>query len=395
MKTYFLALAFVLIALPSLAAIDHVYLVMPGDGSTAMTVQFHSESAIDSVVHYGLKSLDSDAQSEFTATGKSHQIPGLPDGRYVHAVELTGLTPATTYYFKASNGKSGQFRTLPADGSPIRAVFGGDMSVFPLETQMLKVAAKEAPDVAVLGGDIAYANGDLKNIKMWDMWLQRWEDFMVRADGGMIPMIMAIGNHEVNDSEDPDPTKRAPFYFGFFSQGGQSYFTRELGAHARVIALDSGHITAHAEQVPFLREALDGTEKPFVFTTYHVPLFPSHRDFDDSRSVAGREHWQPLFDEFDLSIGWEHHDHTFKRSKPIRGAAVDPEGTVYMGDGSMGVAVREINNGDAWYMEKAESKAHVWVADITAEKVHCRAVDQLGVQFDEVTIAPRAVPVAP
>jgi hypothetical protein len=61
----------------------------------------------------------------------------------------------------------------------------------------------------------------------------------------------------------------------------------------------------------------------------------------------------------------------------------------------MGVAVREINNGDAWYMEKAESKAHVWVADITAEKVHCRAVDQLGVQFDEVTIAPRAVPVAP
>jgi hypothetical protein len=46
-------------------------------------------------------------------------------------------------------------------------------------------------------------------------------------------------------------------------------------------------------------------------------------------------------------------------------------------------------------MEKAESKAHVWVADITAEKVHCRAVDQLGVQFDEVTIAPRAVPVAP
>jgi len=383
-----------LLAFPACADNDHVYLVVAGDGRTAMTVQFHTAEAMDSIVHYGLTPTESPAQSEFTAKGSAHQIPGLADGRYIHAVELTGLTPATTYYFRTSSGKTGHFRTLP-DGD-LRALFGGDLGVLPLEAMVLKAAAKQNPDVAVLGGDIAYANGDLKNIGLWDMWFTRWETLMLREDGAMIPMIVAIGNHEVNKSEDPDPTVRAPFYFGFFAQGGKTSFTRDLGPHARLIALDTGHITPHAEQVDFLKTSLEAAEgMPFVFATYHVPFYPSHRSYDDSRSEAGRTHWQPLFDAHDLSIGFEHHDHTFKRTKPIRAGEVNPEGTLYLGDGSMGVAVREINNGDAWYIEKAESKAHFWIADISAEKVHCRAVDHFGQQFDEVTVSPRAVPVAP
>ncbi|MFM1920360.1 MAG: hypothetical protein RLZZ303_1994 [Candidatus Hydrogenedentota bacterium] len=381
-----------LISGPASAAIDHVYIVAGQDPSTSMVVQFHTANAAESLVRYDTEPEAEGNPLDFSAKGTSHQIPGLEDGRRIHAVELKELQPATTYYFSASNGKSGSFRTLPTDDAPIRAIFGGDIGVLPLASMVLKAAAKENPDIAVLGGDIAYANGDLKNILAWDMWLSRWEGTMKRADGAMIPMIVAIGNHEVNKLESTDPLVRAPFFFHLFAQGGKTYFTRSLGPNVGLIALDTGHITPHEEQVDFLRQSLEAVEeKPYIFTTYHVPFYPSHRSYDDSRSIAGREHWQPIFEEYNVSIGFEHHDHTFKRTKPIRGGEVSEDGIVYLGDGSMGVAVRDIKNGDAWYIEKAEEKAHVWVVDIHPEKVQCRAIDHFGQQFDEISFAPRLV----
>lgn len=384
--------ALVFISATQANAADHVYIVAGQDPSVSMIVQYHTAEAGESVVRFDTEPASEGNPLDETAKGTSHQIPGLADGRYIHAVELSGLTPGTTYYFEAGNGKTGSFRTLPSDGSSIRALFGGDIGVLPLAAMVLKAAAKENCDIAVLGGDIAYANGDLKSVLAWDMWFKRWEEIMVRQDGSMVPMIVAIGNHEVNKTEDPDPLIRAPFYFHFFAQGGKTYFTRALGPHVGLIALDTGHITPHEEQVDFLKASLEAaSEKPFILMTYHVPFYPSHRSFDDSRSIAGREHWQPLFEEYDISIGFEHHDHTFKRTKPIRGGEVKEDGIVYLGDGSMGVGVRDIKNGDAWYMEKAESKAHVWVVDITEEKVNCRAVDHFGQQFDEISFAPRMV----
>ena len=374
-----------LLAVAAQAQPNHVYLTWQGDTSTTMTVNFHTPAQAESVVRYG--EVGSEPTQE--ATGASHQIPGVPDGRYIHAVELKNLKPGTRYVAEVAEKKI-QFRTLPNDGSSIRGIFGGDLGIFPLEEQVLQAAAKQNADVAVLGGDIAYDNGDLKNFKMWDIWLSRWEKIMVRDNGDLIPMIHAIGNHEVNKSESSDPAERAPTYLGLFAQGGKSYFTRDLGPNAHVIVLDTGHLVPHADQVDFLRGALQAAEKrPFTFAVYHVPQFPSHRKYEDPRSENARVLWQPLFDEFNLSIGFEHHDHTFKRTKPIRAGKVDSAGTTYLGDGSMGVLVRSIDNQGAWYLEKAESKAHVWVVDIARDKVHCTAVDHLGVVFDEVSFAPR------
>jgi hypothetical protein len=372
------------------AVTEHIYLTWRGDTSTTMVVQFHTADAMDSVVRYDTVSRADGGEYAHSARGEAHQIPGLADHRHIHAVELTGLEPGTTYYFRTPVGQEHKFRTLPNDGSPIRAVFGGDVHVLPLAGQVLTQAARQNPDVAVIGGDIAYANGDVKAIRAWDMWLARWHKTMVREDGALIPAIHAIGNHEVNKTGDPDPKARAPFFFGLFAQGGHTYFTRDLGPHAHVIVLDTGHITPHADQVDFLKGALEAADdRPFLLGVYHVPQYPSHRGFDDSRSEAARSLWAPLFDAHRLSIGFEHHDHTFKRTKPIRHGKVDPEGTHYLGDGSMGVPVRDIKNGGAWYIEKAESKAHVWVVDITAEGLNCRAVDHLGVEFDAVTVPPR------
>ena len=45
----------------------------------------------------------------------------------------------------------------------------------------------------------------------------------------------------------------------------------------------------------------------------------------------------PLFDKHNIDLVLEHHDHTFKRTHPMRGGEVDEKtGIAYLGDGSWG-----------------------------------------------------------
>jgi len=52
-----------------------------------------------------------------------------------------------------------------------------------------------------------------------------------------------------------------------------------------------------------------------------------------------REHWMPLFDQFNLTIAFENHAHNYKRTKLMKygNPTYDNTGTLYMGDGCWGV----------------------------------------------------------
>ena len=47
-------------------------------------------------------------------------------------------------------------------------------------------------------------------------------------------------------------------------------------------------------------------------------------------------YWSPLFEKFNVDVVLEHHDHTFKRTHPLKGGHVDKNGVIYLGDGSWG-----------------------------------------------------------
>ena len=327
-----------------------------------------------------------------TETGTRQQIEGLRDGRFIHSVELSDLEPATTYYFVVGNprkgkGKEYHFTTLPNDGEPIRFISGGDIGILPAADRMLRQAGKFEPDFAVIGGDIAYANGNVKNAFIWDIWFRNWYKRMRHKDGALIPMVLAIGNHEVNKLEGP-PEVRAPFYYGYFPQGGSPYFSQTFGSNLHLVLLDSGHIVPHEEQVEWLAESLAAhSEMPFNMVVYHVPLYPSYRNFEDSRAVAGRTHWLPVFDAYGLDVAFENHDHTFKRSKRLRNNELDSNGTLYLGDGSMGALRNKIDEENPrWYIEKSNNIQHFWVVDVYADEAHFRAVDHRGIVFDEVVL---------
>ncbi len=368
----------------------YVYLTWQGDTDTTITVNFHTfQPTASSVVLYDTMSRGGNSVNyRFQTHGSSLQIKGLP-GRYIHRVELTGLQAGQTYYFVAGDPETGfsaerKFRTLSNDDSPVRFVTGGDMGIGEEVPALLRRAAVLEPQFALIGGDIAYVNGDIASVYIWDQWLQNWCTEMITPKGYTIPIAASIGNHEVQGGYQGNPDK-APFYFGFFPQSGnRSYFRQQFGHHLVVYFLDSGHIAYHGgKQAKWLEAHLkEDQDIPYRFAIYHVPLYHSYRAFDNEWSQAGRTHWGPLFDKYGLTTAFENHDHMFKRSKLLRDGRESDKGVLYLGDGAWGKGPRTLDLTMRPYLEKAGATLHFWLVDTTAERVEYRAIDINGRVID-------------
>jgi len=155
-------------------------------------------------------------------------------GRYVHRVELTDLEPGRPYWFVVGDSVSGfsperDFRTIPDTDEPLRFIAAGDTGVKALSQQLQAVAAAEEPLFVLLGGDPAYTNGDWNQWPVWDQWLDNWQQAMVTPSGFTVPMVSAIGNHEVAGGYGGTPDD-APIYLKYLAQAGDSsYYTRRIG----------------------------------------------------------------------------------------------------------------------------------------------------------------------
>lgn len=369
----------------------HVYLTLGSDPVRAMDIHYHTLSEGPSVVYYDTEPRPGGRASyRFKAEGHARRLMD----RVVHEVTLTKLEPGRTYYFLPGEPAEGytqeeHFETLPPAPAAIRFVQGGDMGTDTLATSLQVRAAAEDPMFAMIGGDLSYADNTASEAYLWDQWLSNWEQLMRGKDGNLIPMIMGLGNHEVTDGATKQD--RAPFFFELFEQG-DSYFLRRFDDRLALLVLDTGHITPYdGEQLAWLGKTLSDTDNVACrAAVYHVPLYPAHSNFNAPGCTMGRTLWEPLFDEHHLAAAFEHHDHVFKRTKPILAGKLDPSGVTYFGDGCFGQEPRTVKNGDAWYMEKSASRAHFWMVEVDRGTLDAKAVDAEGAVFDRCTIPPHA-----
>jgi hypothetical protein len=350
-----------------------------------MTIQWHSNGGRDDGVQY--QRLDEGMWH--TASGSHHPMPH--SDRIVHVVELTGLKPGTDYRFRFSeNSGEFTFRTIPQNSrEPIRFVVGGD-TMDPLDMldesfeETSRLAAKQDPMFAVIGGDIAYANGEPGLVGRWYNWLATWKKLMVTSDGRLVPFVVAIGNHEVQGGFNQTPEKAPYFYSLFALPNKRSYRVLDFGRYLSLVLLDSGHThPIDSEQTDWLRQRLAGRQDvPHLFAVYHVPAYPSVRGFNNGVSAKIREHWVPLFEQFGVDVAFEHHDHVYKRTHPIRAEKIDPGGVLYLGDGGWGVIPRKPR--DRWYLAKEASKQHFILVTINGQNRSFLAIDSEGQIFDQV-----------
>jgi len=114
---------------------------------------------------------------------------------------------------------------------------------------------------------------------------------MLRSDKSRIPLIVAIGNHEVEGSYNKS-RKMAPFFFNLFGPyfPDTTYNAMTFGNYLQLIMLDTQHISPiTGDQTNWLKETLQKPAPTYRYAIYHVPSYPSHREFEGELSQAVRE----------------------------------------------------------------------------------------------------------
>ena len=317
----------------------------------------------------------------------------------VRSVPITGLKPATDYEFvigtkPTSRADTLRFRTAPRERpDEFSFVTGGDMSASKIARKMNRLAGELDPMFAMLGGDLAYANG--KNLKAWHDWLNAWQENAITSDGRIVPMVIAIGNHEMGSELDEDRAKElgvpknSQFFFSLFTLPTQkTNYVLNFGDYLSLVILDSDHSQKVTKQTQWLDEALASIEAfPFRYVCYHRPTFGTAKDRKDSDDDI-MEEWVPLFEKHEPTVVFENDHHTLKRTHRIRDGKVDPTGVLYLGDGAWGVKTRDIKERKKkWYLANAAKENHLWLITMKGDTVDCQALDENGKELDRVEIS--------
>jgi hypothetical protein len=229
--------------------------------------------------------------------------------------------------------------------------------------------------------------------------MRNYSQEMVDSQGRLIPIVVCIGNHEVNGGYNK-PRSAAPFFFalydGLYSE--RSYATLDFGDNLSLVLLDTEHNSPIAgEQTDWLDKTLSQRrDHPHLFVCNHVPAYPSFRPVDskDKKEATGegnRQHWVPLFDKYNVDIVLEHHDHTFKRTHPLKDGHVDPNGIVYLGDGSWGKLRAPKPPQERPYLATVHEAYHLTLHRLEGDQAFHMAIDENGKIIDlcETTKKPR------
>ena len=337
---------------------DTLFLTWHRDPTTTMVVQWVGAAGVtaDTKVYYRPAPvrfsalLTSAVGSAFDLTAPKWESKATAAGPYpmtdlkVFRAELTGLTPGTDYEFRiGTQSPTYRFRTMPAKATDtISFVSGGDCGINSHAVANNVQAARQEPMFAVVGGDLGYDNG--RSVATSLAFIRNYSRTMVGKNGRLIPLVTCIGNHEV-DGGYGKPREKAPFFYALFDglYTDTGYATLDFGNYLSLVLLDTGHTSAvGGDQADWLAGVLrERRDHPHVMVVNHVPAYPSARAMAGALGKPGtgadnRKHWVPLFEQFRVPVVLEHHDHTFKRSKPLLGGSEDANGVLYLGDGSWG-----------------------------------------------------------
>ncbi len=373
-----------------------LYLTWTQDPTTTMTVQWHTGLDEESSEVLFRRVGDEDWKN------KEGGFVRLTTTKFlVHTVELVDLSPNTDYEFSIQGKKkSYRFRTMPKDlERPIRFVIGGDAYYYLyLYRRMCAQIAAEDPDFVVVGGDMAYANGSravfkLKNwdINRWRTFLREWKLQMVAKDGRLIPILPVVGNHDVKGSL-VDPLKNDLLFYNLFvfPEKGVPYRTLDFGDYLSLILLDTGHsYPIDGEQTSWLKNAIAERENfLYKLAAYHVGAYPAAYPYAGKVPRQIREFWCPIFERYHLNAAFEHHNHAYKRTFPMKEEKVDPNGVIYMGDGSWGVSPRKVKNRKLGYLATADQINAVCLITLDEHMGAIEALANDGEVFDTVVIKP-------
>lgn len=166
-------------------------------------------------------------------------------------------------------------------------------------------------------------------------------------------MIKAAGNHDfgvnANHGTSITANKYEPLFKHYYPQNTyrgdipsvhtrKSYFYHLIGNTTLIISLDSGYDTdLGGEQAKWLDSLLaNHSHVPIKIVHYHEPIYPACEFIYVETLNLAKKYWVPLFDKYNVTVAFENHAHSLKRTYPLRDNKRAETGTLYIGDGAWG-----------------------------------------------------------
>lgn len=414
----------------------HLYLTIPEDASTSVFVNMHFPKGSPAVTVFATPGQE-DAAASASAPATRFKMGMLGKGnRDVNSALLRGLTPGTVYYLQVQLGDANitmpaatpwRFRTAPEHEQDTTLAMCGDMGSYEDAAKLLGLAGAsptapdaDAPDVFVVGGDIAYDNGMPTCYCAWDSWLGFYGE-AASSTGFLIPFVLAVGNHDtgteaVQHATPPKVNVAELPFFTFFPQhskgagpnGGEGVpslddrWVRHVHrvGNTMIMVLDSGYVDTSFKDGDQLKWAVaelaadkaSASPAQTTIASYHVPIYPSTKKHYHEWGEGASGAFVQLFDEQGVLFAMENHVHAFKRTVPLRDSKPHENGTIYFGDGRAGVSGLGVpSQGDLitkaeeprWAVEP-QAINHIWLVNVTSEQASFVAIGIDGGVVDAV-----------
>ena len=324
-----------------------IHLNWQHDSSTTMTVVWETTTATTgSTIQYG-----SDMNYNQTAEGT---IDNQGTNGLIHIVEITGLSPGTTYHYTCGDTQGGwspdsTFMTAPAIATNFTFISMGDSRDNPTELQKIvgKVILTD-PDFVGFSGDLC-GNDDAND---YDVWFTIWQPL-----GTHVPIVPSIGNHEEGGVN---------YIHRFTLPNNERWYSLNYSnMHIIVLSTNQDTYSPGTEQYTWLvhdlQTAANDSAHPWKIAIFHNPPY----------NVGGhgsnpnvQNYLVPLFLEYKVDIVFNGHNHYYERTYPLIGAGANPTvtdtnlhyyknptGIIYATTGSCGAPLYDV--GSAYYLAVA------------------------------------------
>ena len=314
----------------------------PGADETQLNFAWYSKDESGKqatpVVHFGT---DKNALTAYT--GKASAVDtSLTGGVAYHTnqVTVTGLKENTTYYYTVEkNGvqtepvvyKTGSFSNVkmlyvgdPQVGASKGQTQGSDALVADAGAantaarndsfgwnRTLEIATAQNPDLnfIISAGDQVNKTGKAKE--------EEYAGYLDPDALASLPVATTIGNHDSLNADydyhfnNPNETDN-----GLTEAGGDYYYSYGPGLF---IVLNTNNYNA-AEHAQTIEEATKAyPDAAWRIVTIHQDIYGSGYDHSDTDGMILRTQLTPIFDQYDIDVVLQGHDHTYSRTKLLYG----------------------------------------------------------------------------
>jgi len=219
-----------------------------------------------------------------------------PDGDSLFGIPPDGISDSC-FLVAVSDGLEADTQMVWIDMIPSIAVYGDSRTGHTQHQQIVDLIRATEPIAVFHTGDLVN-NGLLQSD--WDAFFDITADMLAESE-----FFPAMGNHEF----------QSPIYFSSFELPNNEQWYSVIRNNIQFIILNSCVASdSGSEQYLWLENELTGIDDSidFVVAVFHHPPYSTGIHAEDEMNL--RESWVPLFEQYDVDIIFNGHDHDYERS---------------------------------------------------------------------------------